>query len=62
MNDYMVPQSTHTANIASISAVSRQYIQPKFHCFLSTLTKSEDPIFFKHAVTQKNWVNAEYRT
>lgn len=43
MNDYMMPHNTRTANIASISAVARQYVQPKFHCFLSTLTKSRRP-------------------
>lgn len=33
-------------------------MKPSFHCFLSTLTQTNDPVLFKDAVRSQQWVNA----
>lgn len=48
-------QQPHSANIAQ---VTDQQVHTEFKCFLASLTTSHDPISYKTAVQQKNWVDA----
>lgn len=48
MNDY----------VTSANAVTNQGVQSQFHCFLSTLEKTEDPITYKDAIKKQCWIDA----
>lgn len=43
---------------ASINAVTTTSVNPTFACFLSTLSQTSDPVFFKEAVKHETWVQA----
>lgn len=56
MKDYKVQMPS--ANFASISDIADAILEPTFFCFLSKITNSKDPISFKEAVSQSQWVVA----
>lgn len=49
---------TNTPATSQINAVATTHIKPSFHCFLSTLTQTSDPVTFKDAVQSEHWVKA----
>lgn len=53
MQDYVT-----TAKNASANAVTYQEVQPQLCCFLSSLTKTEDPITFNQAIKSDHWITA----
>lgn len=57
MQDFLDP-TTKTKQTASISNMTDTVIQPTFFCFQTHLVKTEDPLSFKQAVTQSQWVDA----
>lgn len=47
-----------TNNASTISHIADIVIQPEFHCFMSTLVATQDPIFFKDAIQHTHWISA----
>uniref|UniRef100_A0A803NAW9 Uncharacterized protein n=1 Tax=Chenopodium quinoa TaxID=63459 RepID=A0A803NAW9_CHEQI len=55
MKDYVQPSKRSDKQISNLAF---QAVQPEFHYFMTNLVKSEDPVLFKSAVTDQNWVSA----
>lgn len=43
---------------ANVVTVTTQHVEPIFECFISSLIAQTDPVTFKQAVKDENWVNA----
>lgn len=53
LQDYVTSNLTH-----QISNLVVTTVEPKFQCFMTSLTQTHDPTSFKIAVLDTNWVNA----